>query len=378
MNKEVDINRLNYESYVIDYLDGKLNAVETACLIAFLENNPDIKEEISDLDGVTLVSDDNTFEEKAGLKKKPIFSVNDINEENYEEFFVANYEGDLGTEHQATLKDFIKKNPELNEEFEIHGNLKIQPSSMVFSKKDSLKHKSYIGLSWYSSIAAAILLFLASWFFINNQEQNMLDDFASLSQLDSRNSSNLLSLNSKKTIEVEKRELTIVHQSEIVQPLDNQVPIDDTELLTNRVIISVSPIDSKIISEQIVDSYIYSRIIVQPENITEVTPEVFDTELAIADPPSDDNSNGLMARIFNKQISKFAQGVKSNRTKRPESTDPTYVKVIDRGLLVFNTLTGSETATVKTYNQEGELTGYQIEGREVMLNKNFASRTSSP
>ncbi len=370
MNKEVDINRLNYESFVIDYLDGGLNAIETACFIAFLENNPDIKEEIAELNEVVIVSDDSAFTKKASLKKKQIISVDGIDEENYEEFFIAHNEGDLNVTQEAALEDFLDKNGGLNDEFELHGKLKIQPPRVIFSDKDSLKHKSYVGVAWYSSAAAAILLFMASWFFMVNQEQNMRGEFASLSKIDSRNSMGLLSLNTLVKIEMGERQVIPIYLP------DNIEELESTELIENREILSISPVESKNGNEQLVDSYIYSRIIEQPINSVVLQTEVFGAELAIAENTGNDDSKGLIKRIFNNQISKLAQGVKVNKKTRRESSNPTYVKVIDGGLLVFKTLTGSETSTVKTYNQDGDLLGYQIDGREVMFNGNFAGRVS--
>ena len=370
MNKKVDINRLNYENFVIDYLDGSMDAIETACFIAFLENNPDIKEEISELNEVVIVSDDSAFTKKATLKKKQIISSYGIDEENYEEIFIAHYEADLNVTQEAALEGFLDKNTGLNDEFELYGKLQIQPSKVVFSDKESLKQRSYVGVAWYSSVAAAILLFMVSWFFIANQEQNMRSDFASLSKIDSRNSMGLLSSNTIVKIEMGERQIVSVYQP------DNIKQLESTEPIANREILTISQVESKNGNEQLVDSYIFSRIIEQPINSVMLQPEVFGTELALAENTGNDKSTGLIKRIFKNQLSKITQGVKVNRKTRRESTDPTYVKVIDGGLLVFNTITGSETSTVKIYGRDGELTGYQIEGREVLMNGNFAGRAS--
>jgi len=49
--------------------------------------------------------------------------------------------------------------------------------------------------------------------------------------------------------------------------------------------------------------------------------------------------------------------------------------VLDKSLLVFNTITGSETDRVRTYNTEGELTSFQIEGQEVLLSRRFPEKS---
>jgi len=366
MNKEVDINRLNYESYVIDYIDGKLDAVETACFIAFLENNPDIKDEVAELGEVVLVSEERVFAEKANLRKKPIVLVDDINEENYEEYFIAHYEGDLKKTEEDTLVNFLAMNSELNDEFKLHGSLQVEALDVAFEDKKSLKRKSHIGVAWYTSVAAAILLFMASWFFFSKSDNGIRNEIAHLSELSLRNSTVVLSLNTPVEI----------GQVYVAQQFDNIKQLDNEELIAAREEIVISHLEGKIIEEQLVNSYAFTRFIEQPKNNMEVTPEVLDTELAFADQPTNDNNKGLIARVFSNQISKISKGIKIHRSKRRESSDPTYVKVIDGGLLVFNTITGTESSTVKTYNQDGELTGYQIDGREVMFNGNFADRSS--
>ena len=46
------INRNNYEMYFIDYLDGVLSPDLVSELLLFLDENPDLKEELSDLDAL--------------------------------------------------------------------------------------------------------------------------------------------------------------------------------------------------------------------------------------------------------------------------------------------------------------------------------------
>ena len=41
----MEININNYEVYVIDFIDGMLNEIDTANLLIFLDQNPVLKEE---------------------------------------------------------------------------------------------------------------------------------------------------------------------------------------------------------------------------------------------------------------------------------------------------------------------------------------------
>jgi len=368
MNKEVNINKLNYESFVIDYLDGNLSAIETVRFMTFLENNLDVKEDIDGLDKVIITTDKKIFADKFSLKKDPVISVGIIGEDNYEDFFIASYEGDLSKEQELTLHDFLKKNKRLNDEFLLYGKLQIQPDDVVFVHKKSLKHSSSISIVRYLSVAATIIIFLVSWFFLGNHSQDLRAKTA-MSQLDSHNSNMRLSPNILVKIETANRQVVNIKYLKDAPELNN------IDIVDSHKTIYISSLKSKSISEQLTDSYIYTRLIEQPESIIANSSEIFDSELAFVEPNDEDKRKGLIARVFNSQISKITQGFKSNRTNRSKLNDPAYVKVIDGGLLVFNTLTGTETSTVKTYNQEGELTAYQIEGRDVLLNGNFGDRS---
>ena len=77
------VDRENYEVWMIDYFDGKLNADETAGLMAFIEENPDIKEEFESFEINIAVPDNTSLPEKSALKKTPVVAYHKIDEENY-------------------------------------------------------------------------------------------------------------------------------------------------------------------------------------------------------------------------------------------------------------------------------------------------------
>ncbi len=365
MNKDIDINISNYETYVIDYLDGKLNAVEMACFIAFLENNPDIKEEIIELNEVTIEPDDYNFTEKSRLKKKVVISVGNINEDNYEEFFIADHEGDLVDSQKEMLWQFLDKNPSLHPEHKLFGDVKLEPdTSIVFTDKDLLKRKSVITPVWYSAAAAILVLFAAYWFLFNQQSPDLRQKITYVSEIPSKANVTSLSIAVPAKIEIEERQLSAIKLA------------DDKLLYTDNQKIMLTRLESKNINEQLVDPYVFTRLIEKQNNILTTTPEKYETDLASAKQTNKGQDKGLLAKVFSNQASKIAQRFKINRNKREKSTDPTYIQVIDRSLLVFNTITGSETSTAKIYNRDGELTSYQIEGQEVLLSRSFSKNSS--
>ncbi len=211
MNKDIDINISNYETYVIDYLDGKLNAVEMACFIAFLENNPDIKEEIIELNEITVEPGDYNFTEKSRLKKKVVISVGNINEDNYEEFFIADHEGDLVDSQKEMLWQFLDKNPSLHPEHKLFGDVKLEPdTSIVFTDKNLLKRKSVITPVWYSAAAAILVLFAAYWFLFNQQSPDLREEITYVNEITPKANFTSISKVVSPKIEMGERQLSVI------------------------------------------------------------------------------------------------------------------------------------------------------------------------
>ena len=68
----MDINRLNYEVHVIDYIEGRMNAEDKSAFDAFLLANPMIKEEIEQYMESPMISENAnvTYERKEQSKKR--------------------------------------------------------------------------------------------------------------------------------------------------------------------------------------------------------------------------------------------------------------------------------------------------------------------
>ncbi len=168
----MNINRDNYEIYFLDYLEGNLPAEETAELLIFVENNPDLRELIEDNDLIMLEPDQSVnFLGKSALKKNDILSLNIspeqilITSKNCEEYFIRFYENDLNEDEQVALANFLKEEPSLIKEFELFANTIIKPDlEIVYPYKSKLKRKMIFlpnvkRILTVSAIAASVLLF---------------------------------------------------------------------------------------------------------------------------------------------------------------------------------------------------------------------------
>lgn len=168
-----EINRNNYEEYMLDYLEGELSAAENCIVEAFLEEHPDIKEEIEGLGSLNLDPDTSEYPDKLSLKKNLITIVGEINEDNYEDFFVAHYEKQLSKREERILKHFLKENKCLQEEFKLFQNTYYKAETIHYPRKKELKKTKTVYLSIVTSVSAAAACLLL--FF------NILSDSSTLS-----------------------------------------------------------------------------------------------------------------------------------------------------------------------------------------------------
>jgi hypothetical protein len=140
----MNINRNNYEVWFLDYFEGHLSPEQVKELMAFLDIHYDLKQEFDSFENISLPPAKKVvFESKDLLKKSIIIGVGDINEKNYNDFFIAYNEGDLSEEEKNNVLKFVEKNPSLKKDFEIFSRTKIVPDTAItYDAKQNLKKNS--------------------------------------------------------------------------------------------------------------------------------------------------------------------------------------------------------------------------------------------
>jgi len=154
----MNINRNNYESFLVDYHEGTLSKNEVDELLIFLELNPDLKEESEEYENLCIIDIPAiTYPYKSLLKKTEITPVNGINEENYTSLFIAAHENDLDNTQLYNLKVFLANNQHLQKEFSIGNKLRLKPDeNVVFKGKETLKKHRVIPFKRYGIISVAV------------------------------------------------------------------------------------------------------------------------------------------------------------------------------------------------------------------------------
>jgi hypothetical protein len=341
------INRNNYEAYFIDYYEGTLTTAQQQALELFLSENPDLQEEFENYEEVSVAASGVAFPDKSQLKQQEITPVAGIDEENYEEYFIAFYENDLDEEKQKSLQLFLQANPHIQKEFGLHGTLVLTPDNTPYAGKSGLKKKAIVGYYWYAA-AAVILLLLAINFLTRQNTSVPRQQQMEIAQLDAIKFSGVLaSLPSAEPLfaTVEVRDVTL--------------PEPDSFEKTNIPFMASARMDN------IAPEPDYDAIF---EEIT------FNYPVALVKNTGMPKQKSLLAKIFNKNLSKVKDGVgiDVNRVKK-ENNDPGFVRFLDGSLIVFNTITGSDTELVKNYDKNGNLRDYRLEGETLLVSRKVPS-----
>ncbi len=168
------ISIFNYEAFYLDFLEGNLSEEDAALLLAFLEENPQLKVEEEELPilGFENPSLDATFKENL---KQLVFNETAITLNNSEQFLIAETENLLSEEKKAELTGFVSRHPELAQTQKLYASTHfVADKSIVFADKDSLKQSKKIVLWPFISLAVAASV--AILFFLWNSTTNGITD----------------------------------------------------------------------------------------------------------------------------------------------------------------------------------------------------------
>lgn len=144
----MNINRDNYESHFIDYLDGRLTPQEVSALHVFLLLNDDLSELLEDTDRMKLTVPKLKYPHKDSLKKDSLHGSPDY-------YAIAAVEKCLTEEDSY----FISKHTDYLISEPIYRKLKLKPDVTIqYPKKKHLYRKDHRIIFLRSAVAAVILL----------------------------------------------------------------------------------------------------------------------------------------------------------------------------------------------------------------------------
>ena len=160
MSSDINITRNNYEIFFLDFHEGRLSAGLRRELTAFLDANPDLKEEFYSFDGPGLANESGQFPGRNTLYRDYI-PVGNIHPGNVDEMIIASMENDLTDEAAEFLDQFIGLNPAYGVTRELYEATRLVPPVITFPGKRALKKGRRRGMVVFmTSVAAAATVFL--------------------------------------------------------------------------------------------------------------------------------------------------------------------------------------------------------------------------
>ncbi|GEO11459.1 anti-sigma factor family protein [Segetibacter aerophilus] len=165
------INRHNYEEFFLLYVDNELNESDRAAVEKFVQENGDLAEELDMLRQAILPGEHVEFDQKELLYNKE----EGISQDNYETYFLLAVDNELTPKENEEVEKFVLKHPELQGEYTLLNQTKLEPEEIIFEGKEKLykkdeKVRPVILMNWMrmSAAAAVIGLIAISWFFTQN------------------------------------------------------------------------------------------------------------------------------------------------------------------------------------------------------------------
>ena len=171
----MNINRHNYEEFFLLYADNELPADQRRAVEDFVEQNPDLKEELNLLNELRLEPDTTIFFDNKESLLQPVNFKDDaapITED--EEKILSFIDLELSAAETTELNQKLADNPVLRAELELFTKTKIRPDlSVVFPDKSLLYRSSQektrvIRMTWVRVAVAAAIILVAGLLWINN------------------------------------------------------------------------------------------------------------------------------------------------------------------------------------------------------------------
>lgn len=371
----MNINRNNYESWLLDYLDDNLTAEEKHCVEEFLSVNPDIHEEFQQVQEFKIEPPETTFKFKHSLKKQELI----VEPTGIDSQIIAAIENDLSEKETLELKQQMIADEETLNTYKLFQLTKLQANDEItFSGKQKLRQP--IPLSSYNNnrrvmfaVAAALIIIFISVALLSifNANRSVID-VASNDSNEELQKNELISkqVNRNEALKTEMETLSNLGKSEVDNvskaepdaPLSPAPPMKTTNEIKRSVadkeirsveIAALQPNQPELMDQKAISNTIYTdplNVQIQPQN---------QEYLSLGD--------GL-ATLAKKEL---ARSIENEGNAELALEDDSYKKVrlLDVVGLGIGKLSKNKVKLNPAYNENGELVSYKLKAGDVGLEK---------
>jgi hypothetical protein len=213
----MQIDKTNYEIWLIDWLDGNLSELQIEHLQKFLNENPELRNEFDELNTIKLKPLKETFRGKDLLKK----TSQELEESQFGYLCVAYLENDLSESKKADLIEVFEKDLEKKKTFDLIQKMKILPEKVDYLHKNLLIKRSttqrvirlsVITLSAAATIGLILLTYLLVPKHLSDKSKDGIPSFSSQNTIN-ETASNVKGTASKNEILISKIQTGSSHHS---------------------------------------------------------------------------------------------------------------------------------------------------------------------
>jgi len=150
------ITRENYEPYFIDFLDGNIPEDQIDQFLDFLEQNPDLKDELHGFEYFKLNEEPIVFS-----AKEKLYRTLEEARSSIEMKMIASIEGDLEESERKSFEAYLEFHPELQKEYQLFVKSRLLADPSVYfpgKKKLYKKSRPVVVLNWVARVAAVVAL----------------------------------------------------------------------------------------------------------------------------------------------------------------------------------------------------------------------------
>lgn len=340
------INRDNYEAFLLDMVEGTINAADREELVLFLAQNPDLDVDLDGLEFATLDEEGISFPDKENLKKTGL--------SRFDELAVKQIEEGLTPAEQKELNAIVASDKTYTTHLNAFAQtVLVADRSVVFKNKESLKHGAVVRPLWANALraAAAVALLVGGVLAFQQYGSTEQDSFARVIdtkgktipaiKYQSTNTNNIALANSNVPEKVAKN--VVPKNNNVVIP-DNNIPVEYAK------------------TEPLYLNSAQARIDFEPTNLDTDQPVAFYMAVPYLDIPEEKPTllNSMLASL-RKRID---TGVKDEEmahrldtiTKRgPELSDLAFI-----GSKGFEKLTGFRPSFRKSQKDDNEVSAFSI------------------
>lgn len=218
----MNINRNNYEEFLLLYLDNELNSHQLNAVEIFLQQNPDLQQEFFLLQETKLLNEPISNFNKTSLYKSTVAT---IHQNNYQEQFLLYNDNELLENEKQAVKEFIGQNAWAENEFLTLQKTILKQEKIICPNKHSLykKERKPIIVIWMKRLTVAasiILLAITAWKFSNKNIVTNTDTAAINNKNNSKNNSTVVTNNNNQSYNInteeEKPQPTVIENKNLV------------------------------------------------------------------------------------------------------------------------------------------------------------------